>query len=124
LWPFCANIERGLQVRRQHTMPRRTTNRTRLGLQGNLCSTACTKSGHVLYSPVGVSDWMTAHPAKIQDGVLGTCDKFLQGVSRRHKALWLESTYDVRICMEQVIPDKCDVIQGRLLEPRGGLTLL
>lgn len=52
LWRFCTNIERGLQVGRQHTMARRTTHRTRFGLQGNLCSTACTKCGHVLVLPL------------------------------------------------------------------------
>jgi hypothetical protein len=62
-----ANIERRLEVRRQHTMPRSTTNRTRFCLQRNLCSTACTKSGHVLCSPV-TAPLMNTHPAKIQDG--------------------------------------------------------
>ena len=57
---------------------------------------------------------MTAHPAKIQDGVLAACDKFLR-VYRYNTALWIEPTYDVRICMEQVIPHKCNIVQGRLL---------
>jgi hypothetical protein len=57
-------------------MPRRTTDGTSLGLQGNLCSTACTKSGHVLYSPVGVFSWMIANAAKIQDRTIRRSVRF------------------------------------------------
>jgi hypothetical protein len=46
-----ADIQLRPQFRRQHSMLRRATNRTRFGFQGNLCSTTCTKSGHVNQSP-------------------------------------------------------------------------
>jgi hypothetical protein len=45
------SIERTRWIWLQHPMPRCATNRARFGLQSNLCSTTCTKSGHVTQSP-------------------------------------------------------------------------
>ena len=42
-----ANIQRKQKIRLRHSVLRGATYGTRLGFQGDLCSTACTKSGHV-----------------------------------------------------------------------------
>jgi hypothetical protein len=61
--------ERGQQIRRQHSVLRSATQGTRLRFQCDLCSTACTKSGHAIQTPQLLRPfWMTAGSAKIRDG--------------------------------------------------------
>jgi hypothetical protein len=45
------NIESRGSVSLQHPVLGGSANRARFGFQGNLCSTACTKSSHVIPSP-------------------------------------------------------------------------
>lgn len=60
-------------------MPRSATRRTCLGFQGNLCSTACTKSGQVVILHTCNSGWMKVGSAMIRDGADGTsCSYFSQ----------------------------------------------
>jgi hypothetical protein len=72
-----SNVLRGVRIQcrpligRQHAVAWGATNRTGFGFQFDLCSTACTKGGHVIDSPLllGVL-WMNPATAKIQDGAV------------------------------------------------------